>query len=44
MDGVISFPIAIVSYIFLPDSPETCRGFLFTKEVRHLIGNSLSQS
>ncbi|RAO66033.1 uncharacterized protein BHQ10_002045 [Talaromyces amestolkiae] len=32
MDGVISFPIAVVSYIFLPDSPETCRGFLFTKE------------
>ena len=33
MDGVISMPIAIAGYFFLPDLPETSRARYFTAEV-----------
>lgn len=32
-DGIISLPIALSGYVFLPDLPENSRAFYFTKEV-----------
>lgn len=37
MDGVISFPVAIGSFFFLPDMPESNRGWFFTEEVRRVV-------
>ena len=32
MDGVISLPVALLGYVFLPDMPETTRAWYFTAE------------
>ena len=32
MDGVISLPVAILGYVFLPDMPETTRAWYFSAE------------
>ncbi|KAK5729755.1 hypothetical protein LTR17_011721 [Elasticomyces elasticus] len=34
IDGVISLPIALSGYFFLPDTPETCRAMYLTPEER----------
>ncbi|KAK5734535.1 hypothetical protein LTR17_008895 [Elasticomyces elasticus] len=34
IDGVISLPIALSGYFFLPDTPETCRAFYLTPKER----------
>ena len=34
VDGIISLPIALLGYFFLPDLPETSRAFYFSKDVR----------
>ena len=35
MDGVISMPIALAGYYFLPDIPETSRARYLSAEVRY---------
>jgi ACS family pantothenate transporter-like MFS transporter len=37
IDGVISLPIAIGGFFFLPDVPEISRASYFTKDVRELL-------
>ena len=32
MDGVISLPVALLGYVFLPDMPETTRAWYFSAE------------
>ncbi len=34
MDGVISLPVALAGFYFIPDVPEISRAPYFTKEVR----------
>lgn len=33
VDGIISLPVCIAGFIFLPDVPEICNSFYLTKEV-----------
>lgn len=33
IDGVISLPVALAGFYFLPDVPEICRARYFTKHV-----------
>ena len=37
MDGIISMPIALAGYYFLPDVPEISRARYFTEQVHRLI-------
>ena len=34
VDGIISLPIAVAGYFFIPDLPATTRAWYLTKEVR----------
>lgn len=34
VDGIISLPIALAGYLFIPDVPETSRAFFLSKDVR----------
>lgn len=34
VDGIISLPIALAGYLFIPDVPETSRAFYLSKNVR----------
>lgn len=34
VDGIISLPIALAGYMFIPDVPETSRAFYLSKDVR----------
>lgn len=33
VDGIISLPIALAGYLFIPDVPETSRAFYLSKDV-----------
>lgn len=32
IDGIITMPIAILGFVFLPDQPEVCRAWYFTED------------
>lgn len=40
VDGIISLPIALAGYAFIPDLPETSRAFYLSQEVTNSIKNN----
>ena len=40
VDGIISLPIALAGFLFIPDVPETTRAFYLTQDVSVPIGTS----
>ena len=37
VDGIISLPIALAGFLFIPDVPETSRAFYLNEDVRELL-------
>ena len=42
VDGIISLPIALAGFLFIPDVPETSRAFYLNKDVRESFQQSKS--
>ena len=42
VDGIISLPIALAGFFFIPDVPETSRAFYLNKDVRESFRRSKS--